>query len=220
MSIESVMPSSHLILCPPLLLLPPIPPSIRVLSNESTLCMRCPKYWSFSLSISPSNEHQGLISFRMDWLGLLAAQGTLKSLLQHHSSSINSSMLSFLYGPTLLNYIFLKDFFWCGPFLKSLNLLQYCFWFLFWFFGCEACGILAPQLEMEPACPALEGKVLATEPLGKSQYWLILLIKGTNTLIYTDIKWVFADAIKVRVNIILAWCGPYIQWKLWAFLFL
>ena len=85
-SIESVMPSSHLILCRPLLLLPPIPPSIRVLSNESTLCMRGPNYWSFSFSISPSNEHSGLISFRMDWLDLLAVQGTLKSLLQHHSS--------------------------------------------------------------------------------------------------------------------------------------
>ena len=80
------MPSSHLILCHPLFLLPPIPPSIRVLSNESTLHMRWPKYWSFSFSISPSNEHPGLISFRMDWLDLLAAQGTLKSLLQHHSS--------------------------------------------------------------------------------------------------------------------------------------
>ena len=80
------MPSSHLILCCPLLLRPPIPPSIRVFSNESTLRMRWPKYWSFSLSISPSNEHPGLISFRMDWLGLLAVQGTLKSLLQHHSS--------------------------------------------------------------------------------------------------------------------------------------
>ena len=86
MSIESVMPSSHLILCHPLLLLPPIPPSIKVFSNESTLCMRWPKYWSFSFSISPSNEHRGLISFRMDWLDLLAVQGTLKSLLQHHSS--------------------------------------------------------------------------------------------------------------------------------------
>ena len=86
MSIESVMPSSHLILCHPLLLLPPIPPSIRVFSNEWTLCMRWPKYWSFSFSISPSNEHPGLISFRMDWLDLLAVQGTLKSLLQHHNS--------------------------------------------------------------------------------------------------------------------------------------
>ena len=83
MSIESVMPSSHLILCCPLLLLPPIPPSIRVFSNESTLHMRWPKYWSFS--ISPSNEHSGLISLRMDWLDLLAVQGTHKSLLQHHS---------------------------------------------------------------------------------------------------------------------------------------
>ena len=85
-SIESVMPSSHLILCRPLLLLPPIPPSIRVFSNESTLRMRWPKYWSFSFSISPSKEYPGLISFRMDWLDLLAVQGTLKSLLQHHSS--------------------------------------------------------------------------------------------------------------------------------------
>ena len=80
------MPSSHLILCCPLLLLPAFPPSIRVFSNQSTLCMRWPKYWSFSLSISPSNEHRGLVSFRMDWLDLLAVQGTLKSLLQHHSS--------------------------------------------------------------------------------------------------------------------------------------
>ena len=80
------MPSSHLILCHPLLLLPPIFPSIRVFSNESTLHMRWPKYWSFSFSISPSNEHPGPISFRMDWLDLLAVQGTLKSLLQHHSS--------------------------------------------------------------------------------------------------------------------------------------
>ena len=86
MSIESVMPSSHLILCCSLLLLSPIPPSIRVFSNESTLCMRWPKYWSFSFSIIPSNEHPGLISFRMDWLDLLAVQETLKSLLQHHSS--------------------------------------------------------------------------------------------------------------------------------------
>ena len=87
MPIESVMPSSHLILCRPLLLLPAIPPSIRVFSNESTLCIRWPKYWSFSFSISPSNEHPGQISLRTDWLDLLAVQGTLKSLLQHHSSN-------------------------------------------------------------------------------------------------------------------------------------
>ena len=80
------MPSSHLILCHPLLLLPPIPPSIRAFSNDSTLHMRWPKYWTFSFNISPSNEHPGLVSFRMDWLDLLAVQGTLKSLLQHHSS--------------------------------------------------------------------------------------------------------------------------------------
>ena len=86
MFIESVMPSNHLILCHPLLLLPPIPPNIRVFSNESTLRMRWPKYWNFSFRISPSNEDPGLISFRMDWLDLLAVQGTLKSLLQHHNS--------------------------------------------------------------------------------------------------------------------------------------
>ena len=86
MSIESVVPSNYLILCCPLLLLPPIPPSIRVFSDESALHIRWPKYWSFSLSMSPSKEHPGLISFRMDWLDLLAVQGTRKSLLQHHSS--------------------------------------------------------------------------------------------------------------------------------------
>ena len=110
MFIESVMPSSHLILCRPLLLLPSIFPSIRVFSNESALRIRWPKYWSFSFNTSPANEHPGLMSFRIDWLDLLAVQGTLKSLLQHHSSKastlkkkkgINSSALSFLYSPTL-----------------------------------------------------------------------------------------------------------------------
>ena len=92
MSITLVMPSSHLILCHPLLLLPSIFPSNRVFSDESVLCIKWPKYWSFSFSISPSNEYSGLISFRMDWLNLLAVQGTLKSLLQHHSSK--ASILS------------------------------------------------------------------------------------------------------------------------------
>ena len=94
MPIESLMPSSHLILYCPLLLLTPMPPSIRVFSNESTLRMRWPKYWSFSFSISPSNEHPGLISFRMDWLDPLAVQGTLKSLFQHHSSKASIFWLS------------------------------------------------------------------------------------------------------------------------------
>ena len=94
MSMESVMPSSHLILCRPLLLLLSIFPSIRVFSNESALHIRWPKYWSFSFSISPSNEHPGLISFRLDWLALLAVQGTLKSLLQHHSSKTSILQLS------------------------------------------------------------------------------------------------------------------------------
>ena len=101
-SIKFVMPSSHLILGSPLLLLPPIPPSIRVFSNESTLHIRWPKYWSFSFSIIPSKEIPELISLRMDWLDLLEVQGTLKSLLQHHNSkAINSSVLSLLHSPTL-----------------------------------------------------------------------------------------------------------------------
>ena len=100
-SIELVMPSSHLILCCPLLLLPPITPSIRVFSNESTLHMRWPKYWSFSFSVIPSKEHPGLISFRMDSLHLLAVQGTLKSSPTPQFKSINSSVLSLLHSPTL-----------------------------------------------------------------------------------------------------------------------
>src|SRR5574342_546262 len=107
MSIELVMPFKHLIRCHPLLLLPSILPSIRVFSNESALPIRWPKYWSFSFNISPTNEHPGLISFRMDWLDLLAVQGTLKSLLQHHIQKHNSFALSFLYSPTLtsIHYI-------------------------------------------------------------------------------------------------------------------
>ena len=100
MSIELVMPSNHLILCHPLLL-PSIFPSIRVFSNESALCIRWPKYWSFSFNISPSNEHSGLISFRMDWLDLCAAQGTLRSLLNTTVQNINSSVLRFVYSPNL-----------------------------------------------------------------------------------------------------------------------
>ena len=101
MSVESVMPSDHLILCRPLLLPPSIFPSIRVFSNESVLHIKWPKYWLFSFNISPSSEYSGQISFWMDWLDLLADQGTLKSLLQHHSSKvINYSVLSFLYSPT------------------------------------------------------------------------------------------------------------------------
>ena len=97
-SIHSVLPSNHLILCRPLLFLPSVFPSIRVFSNESALGIRWPKYWSFSFSISPANEHSGLISFRMDWLNLLAVQGTLKSLLQQ---TVNSLVLSLLHSPTL-----------------------------------------------------------------------------------------------------------------------
>ena len=104
MSIELVMPSNRFILCHALLLLPSIFPSIRVFSNESGLCIRWPKYWSFSFNISPSNEYSGLISLRMDWMNLLTVQGTLKNLLQHHGSKasiLHSSVLSFLYSPTL-----------------------------------------------------------------------------------------------------------------------
>ena len=101
MSIELVIPSNHLILCCPLLLLPSIFSSIRVFSKESVLCIRWPKYWNFSFSISPSSEYSGLISFRIDWFDLLAVQGTLESSLTPQFKSINSSSLSFLYGPTL-----------------------------------------------------------------------------------------------------------------------
>ena len=101
-SIDLVMPSSHLILCHPLLLLPPILPSIKVFSNESTLHMRWPKYWSFSFSIIPSKEHPGLISLRMDWLDLLAVQGTLRSLLQHHSSKASLLQCSAFFAVQLL----------------------------------------------------------------------------------------------------------------------
>ena len=103
MPIESVMPSNYLILCRPLLLLPPIPPSIRVFSNESVLHIRWPKYWSFSFSISPSNEYSGLISLRMDWLDLLAVQGTLKSLLQHHMLSCFSCVRLFAASWTVIH---------------------------------------------------------------------------------------------------------------------
>ena len=106
MSVESVMPSNHLILCCPLLLPPSIFPSIKVFSNELVLHIRWPEYWSFSFSISPSSEHSGLISFRMDWLDLLAVQGTLKSLLQHHSSKASILWLSvFFISPTLTSYM-------------------------------------------------------------------------------------------------------------------
>ena len=103
MSIELMMPSNHLILCRPLLLLPSIFPNIRVFSSKSALRMRWPKYWSFSFSISPSNEHSGLISFRMDWLDLLAVQGTLKSFLQHHSSKASNLWRSAFFIVQLLH---------------------------------------------------------------------------------------------------------------------
>ena len=121
MSIESVMPSSHLILCRPLLLLPLIPPSIRVFSNESTLRMRWPKYWHFSFSISPSNEHPGLISFRMHWLDLLTVHGTRKSLLQHHrpKASILWHSVCFMV-PTLTS---LHDY-WKNHSLDQMDLCQ------------------------------------------------------------------------------------------------
>ena len=117
------MPSSHLILCCPLLLLPPISPSIRVFSNESTLCMRWPKYWSFSLNISPSNEHPGLVSFRMDWLDLLAVQGTRKSLLQHHSSKASvlyKCKMIYCYYTSIKMVIFWGNL----PYCFELNYLQ------------------------------------------------------------------------------------------------
>ena len=126
MSIESVMPSSHLVLCLPLLLLPPIPPSIRVFSNESTLCRRWPKCWSFSFSVSPSNEHPGLISFRMDWLDLLAVQGTLKSILQHHSSKASIFQHSaFFTVQQWALYLYLFTYFWNSKMYVMSGHLEY-----------------------------------------------------------------------------------------------
>ena len=124
MSIKSVMPSSHLILCHPLLLLPSIFPGIRVFSNDSALCIRWPKYWSFSFRISPSNEHPGLISFRIDWLDLLAVQGTLKSLLQHNSKA--SIFWRFLHSPTLTS---IHDH-WKNHGLDAMDLCWQCLCFL------------------------------------------------------------------------------------------
>ena len=118
MSIELVMPSKHLILCHPLLLLLPIPPSIRVFSNESALCIRWPKDWSFSFSISPTNEHPGLISFRTDWLDLLAVQETLKSLLQHHSSKASILQPSAFFT-VQLSHPYTTPFVYTVPFLSS-----------------------------------------------------------------------------------------------------
>ena len=121
MSTDSVMPSNHFILCCPLLLLPSIFPSIRVFSNESLLCIRWPKYWSFSFSISPANEYSGLISFRMDWLDLLAVQGTLKSLLQHHSSKASILRCSALWSNSHIHtWLLEKPKLWLdGPLLAK-----------------------------------------------------------------------------------------------------
>ena len=127
MSTDSVMPSNHLILCHPLLLLPSVFPSIRVFSNESVLHIRWPKYWSFSFSISPSNEHTGLISFRMDWLDLLAVQGTHKSLLQHRSSKASIHRCSAFLIVQLLHQYMTTDFIitiifmWGSEILKDFN---------------------------------------------------------------------------------------------------
>ena len=122
MSIESVMLSSHLILCRPLLLLPPIPPSIRIFSNELTLLIRWPKYWGFSFSISLSNEHLGLISFRMDWLDILADRGTLKSLLQHHSSKASVLQCSVFFTVQLSHPYMTKHDHWKNHSLDWMDL--------------------------------------------------------------------------------------------------
>ena len=128
MSIESLMPSNYLILCRPLLLLPSIFPSIRVFSSESVLCICCPEYWSFSFSISPSNEYSRLISFTMDWLDLLAVQGTLKNLLQHHSSKASILWCSdFFYSPT---HTPLHDYWKTIALTRQTFSTKYCLYFL------------------------------------------------------------------------------------------
>ena len=122
MSIESVMPSNHLILCRPLLLLPPIPPSIRIFSNGSALRIRWPKFWSFSFSISPSNDYSGLISFRVDWFDLLAVQGTLKRLLQHHNTKA-SILRCLAFCVTQLSRLYMTTGYWQS---KELDKLERC----------------------------------------------------------------------------------------------
>ena len=173
MPIQSLMPSSHLILCRPLLLLPPIPPSIRVFSNESTLHTRWPKYWSFSFSISPSNEHPGLISFRMDWLDLLAVQGTLKSLLQHHRSKASilwcSAFFTVQFSHPYSSKVAQSFPTICYPMDSSLP-------------GSSVRGILQarvlewvaisfsrdlPNPGIEPRSPTLQADALLSEPAGK-----------------------------------------------------
>ena len=133
MSIESVMPSNHLILCRPFLFLPSIFPSIRIFSNESALHIRWPRYWSFSFSISPSNEYSGLISFRMDWLDLLASQGTLKSLFQHHSSKHQffGAQPSLWYSFHVCTWLLEKPFLWLYRPLSA----KWCLCFLIWCLG-------------------------------------------------------------------------------------
>ena len=145
MSIESVMPSNHLILCQPLLLLPSIFPSIRAFSNESLLCIRWPKCWSFSFSISPSNEYSGLISFRMDWLDLLAVQGTLKSLLQHHSSKASILQCSAFFMVQLSHpYMTTGKTYHSGSqFISVESLLQN---------GCSVQSVMSRMLCGRPSC--------------------------------------------------------------------
>ena len=148
MPIESVMPSSHLILCRPLLLLSPIPPSIRVFSNESTLCIRWPKYWSFSFSISPSNEHPGLISFRMDWLDVLARDSQKKK---------KKSSVICTYGPIILRVNMVPSLFKKKFFIWLCQVLA------------AACDMnLVPWTVVRPDLLHWECRVLATGPLGKS----------------------------------------------------
>ena len=176
MSTESVMPSNHLIVCHPLLLLPSIFPSIRVFSNELVLWIRWPKYWSFSISISPSNEYSGLISFRMDWLDLLAVQGTLKSLLQHHSSKVSVLQYSALFM-VQLSHPYISDYLSASDY-KTITLTRWTFvgkvmslLFNMLYGGLQfpAPGDL-PDPGPEPASPTpptLAGRFFTTAPPGK-----------------------------------------------------
>ena len=165
MSTESVMPSNHLILCHSLFLLPSIFPSIRVFSNESALHIRWPKYWSFSFNIRPSNEHPGLMSFRMDWLDLLAVKGTLKSLLQDHNSKTSVLQCSDFFM-VQLSMAFSREEHWSTLLFSSPGEL--------------------PNPEIEPGSPALAGRFFTTEPPGK--HILIKLHKRINTKLHLRIS--------------------------------
>ena len=227
------MPSSHLILCRPLLLLPPIPPSIRVSSNESTLHMRWPKYWSFSFNIIPSKEHPGPISFRMDWLDLLAVQGTLKSLLQHHSSKASILWRSVLFTVQLLHpymttgkSIALTRWTFVGKVMSLLfNMLsKLVITFLprskhlliSWLWSPSAVTLEPPKIKSDTVSPSISHEVMG--PDVKILVFWMLSFKPTSSLSsFPFIKRLFSSSSlsAIRVVSLHIWSYWYFSWQSW-----